>query len=266
MQQTKQAVREFWDAQACGEVYAEGTDLRERLEAQASVRYGLEPFIFRFARFAEAAGRSVLEIGVGMGADHLQWARSRPALLAGIDLTPRAIRLTRSRLELEGATTSLHVADAERLPFADESFDIVYSWGVLHHSPDTAAAVAEVYRVLKPGGRAAVMIYHRDSILGRLLWLRYGMLRGVSIDETYARHLESPGTKAYSRAAAEQLFARFSRTEITVELSAGDLLTGAAGQRHDSPALRVARAVWPRRILRRIAAGKGLFMLVSALK
>jgi SAM-dependent methyltransferase len=266
MQQAKQAVRDFWDAQACGEVYAEGTDLRERLEAQASVRYGLEPFIFRFARFAEAAGRSVLEIGVGMGADHLEWARSRPALLAGIDLTPRAIRLTRSRLELEGATTSLHVADAERLPFADDSFDIVYSWGVLHHSPDTAAAVAEVYRVLKPGGRAAVMIYHRDSILGRLLWLRYGMLRGVSIDETYARHLESPGTKAYSRAAAEQLFARFSRTEITVELSAGDLLTGAAGQRHDGPALRVARAVWPRRILRRIAAGKGLFLLVSAFK
>ena len=174
-------------------MYAKGDSLRQQLEAQAKARYELEPYIFEFAGFQEGAGRRVLEVGVGMGADHLEWAKARPELLAGIDLTPRAVEYTRSRLEPYGLRSKLLVADAESLPFDDDSFDIAYSWGVLHHTPDTFRAVQEVRRVLRPGGTARVMIYHSHSIVGYMLWARYGLVAGRpmrSLADIYAHHLE----------------------------------------------------------------------------
>jgi len=240
--------------------------VRLQLDAQARTRYDLEPFIFDFARFPEAKDKRVLEVGVGMGADHLNWAAQRPALLAGIDLTDRAVQHTRQRLNLNCASSCLHVADAEQLPFHDESFDIVYSWGVLHHSPDTARAVSEIHRVLKPGGRAAVMVYHRNSLTGAMLWLRYGMLKGLSLNDVYARYLESPGTKAYDAEEALRLFGEFSAVQCQVQLSPGDLLVGAAGQRHNGALLSAARTLWPRALIRRVARRRGLFLLIDALK
>ncbi|MGE5100042.1 MAG: class I SAM-dependent methyltransferase [Deltaproteobacteria bacterium] len=264
--QDKLAVQEFWNRRSCGEVYATGDTLAVQLEAQARARYELEPYIFEFARFDEGRGRDVLEIGVGMGADHLEWAKESPRSLTGIDLTPRAIEMTRARLDTYSLTSSLECGDAECLPFPDESFDLVYSWGVLHHSPDTPRAVAEVYRVLRPGGVARVMIYHRWSITGYLLWLRYGMLSGRGLSEVYARYLESPGTKAYTVAEAERLFEQFENVSARSQLSFGDLLRGAVGQRHDGMLLRVAKRLWPRAIIRRVLSRHGLMLLVDAEK
>lgn len=265
----KEAVRDFWEKAACGEVYARGDSLREQLEAQARTRYALEPYIFDFARFAEGKDRDVLEVGVGMGADHLEWAKAGPRSLAGVDLTPRAVELTRARLALYGLRSRLFVSDAESLPFADASFDVVYSWGVLHHTPDTARAVEQVRRVLRPGGAARVMIYHAQSLVGCLLWLRYGLLAGRParpLADIYAHHLESPGTKAYSLGEARRLFAGFSRVELRPQLSVGDLLEGAAGQRHAGAWLALARAFWPRPLIRRALARCGLFLLIEAVK
>jgi ubiquinone/menaquinone biosynthesis C-methylase UbiE len=263
----KAEVAAFWEEASCGEVYATGDGLKESLEAQARARYAMEPYIFPFARFKEGAGRDVLEIGVGMGADHLEWAKARPRTLRGVDLTQRAVDFTRARLEMHGFPADVRTADAENLPFEDESFDIVYSWGVLHHSPDTPRAIDEVRRVLRPGGRAAVMVYHRASVVGYLLWTRYALLSGrpaTSLDEIYARYLESPGTKAYSREEARQLFARFTDVRTSIELSNGDLLEGEAGQRHQGAALRVARRVWPRWAIQRFGRNRGLFLLIEA--
>src|SRR4051812_30928298 len=94
----KDSVRAFWEASPCGEVYAEGDDLSERFRVHAQARYALEPYIFDFARFPDGRDRDVLEIGVGMGADHAEWAKVRPRKLAGIDLTARAVDYTRARL------------------------------------------------------------------------------------------------------------------------------------------------------------------------
>lgn len=265
----KASVGAFWERASCGEVYADGTTERDRYEAQARARYQMEPFIFPFARFAEGAGRDVLEIGVGMGADHLEWAKAGPRSLTGVDLTERAVEHTRRRLSLYGFDANVRTADAERLPFADASFDVVYSWGVLHHTPDTPRAIAEVWRVLRPGGVARVMVYHTHSIVGALLWTRYALLAGRpgrSLADIYAHHLESPGTKAYTPEEARGLFARFSRVTTRVELSNGDLLEGAAGQQHQGAALSLARRVWPRGLIRRLAPGRGLFLLIDAVK
>ena len=91
-------------------------------------------------------------MGVGLGADHQRFAAAG-ARLTGVDLTERAIEHTRQRLAASGLSSQLQTADAENLPFANNSFDIVYSWGVLHHSPNTPKAVDEVWRVLRPGTR-----------------------------------------------------------------------------------------------------------------
>jgi len=264
--QGKLAVREFWNRQSCGEVYATGETLAAQLDAQALARYGLEPYIFEFARFDEGRGRDVLEIGVGMGADHLEWAKESPRSLTGIDLTPRAIELTRARLDAYGLSSTLECGDAEHLPFPDNSFDLVYSWGVLHHSPDTPRAIAEAYRVLRPGGVARVMIYHRWSITGYLLWLRYGMLAGRGLSDVYARYLESPGTKAYTIDEAKRMFARFDNVSVRSQLSFGDLLQGAVGQRHNGTVLRIAKRLWPRALIRRVLSRHGLMLLVEAEK
>jgi len=266
---SKQAVQAFWDEAACGEVYAGLGPTAAGFEQQRERRYELEPFIPGFARFDEVAGLQVLEIGIGMGADHLRFAEARPARLIGVDLTPRAVALTRQRAAGLGLHVDVLVGDAEHLALPDGAFDLVYSWGVLHHSPDTEAALREVRRVLRPGGVARIMVYHRASIVGALLWLRYGLGRGrpgTGLDEIYAGFLESPGTKAYRRREVEAILlaAGFSSVSTSIELSAGDLLEGAAGQRHEGAALRVARRAWPRAVIRRVGRRAGLFLLVEA--
>ncbi len=87
----KSQVQEFWNRSACGEVYADGDTLQQQLQRQAQARYELEPDLRAFAKFSEGQGKDVLEIGVGMGADHLEWAKSGPRSLTGIDLTHRAV-------------------------------------------------------------------------------------------------------------------------------------------------------------------------------
>jgi len=262
----KAAVQEFWNRQSCGEVYAAGDSVRSQLDAQAQKRYELEPYIRDFARFEDGRDRDILEVGVGMGAAHLEWGKSSPRSLTGVDLTPRAIEFTRSRFQAHGLESRLECADAERLPFDDDSFDLVYSWGVLHHSPNTAKAIDEVFRVLRPGGIARVMIYHRWSISGYLLWARYGLIGGLGLTDVYSRYLESPGTKAYTVAEAEQMFSRFSNVNARSQLAFGDLLEGAVGQRHGGILLTVAKKVWPRALIKRFMSGHGLALLIDAEK
>ena len=176
---------------------------------------------------------------------------------------------TRQRLAASGLSSQLQTADAENLPFANNSFDIVYSWGVLHHSPNTPKAVDEVWRVLRPGGSARVMVYHTHSMVGYMLWIRYALLAGRpgrSLADIYAQYLESPGTKAYTVDEARKLFARFVHVEIETVLTHGDLLTSEAGQRHRGALLVIARAVWPRCLIRTFLPGHGLFLLARATK
>ncbi len=268
MHDLKRHVSEFWNRAACGEeLYLAGLD-RAGYEAQARARYELEPYIPEFARFEETCGLRVLEIGVGLGADHQRFAEAG-ADLSGVDLTPRAIEHTRRRLVLFGLTPKLAVGDAETLCFPNERFDLVYSWGVLHHTPDTPRAIAEVWRVLKPGGCARIMLYHKWSLVGLMLWVRFALLvlrPWRTLPYVYAHYLESPGTKAYSVAEARQLFSAFRDVQIRVVLTHGDLLASNVGQRHRGWLLSVARRLWPRWFFTRCCRRLGLFLLIEARK
>ena len=159
----KERVRAFWQAHPCGTKFSDaemGTpEFFARVEAH---RYTKEWHIPEAADFGGARGLKVLEIGCGLGTDGAQFAQAG-AYYTGIDLTEAAIGLARTRFEISGLRGEFRLADAENLDYADASFDRVYSHGVLHHTPDTARAIREIHRVLKPGGRAFVMLYHRGS-------------------------------------------------------------------------------------------------------
>ena len=153
MNQEKQRVKDFWDVASCGEeLFLKSAD-RRGYEEQSISRFSLEGgMIDSLADFEGVRGMRMLEIGVGLGADHQKFAEAG-AILYGIDLTERAIEHTKRRLSIFNLESILAVGDAENLEFEDCFFDRCYSWGVSHHSPNTAKAVSEVWRVLKPGGQ-----------------------------------------------------------------------------------------------------------------
>jgi SAM-dependent methyltransferase len=159
----KERVREFWQEHPCGTKFANAPPGSRRFyELVEEHRYKKEWHIPTAGNFARSKNLRVLEVGCGLGTDGAQFAKAG-ADYTGVDLTEAAVGLARKRFELFGLPGTFRVADAERLDFPDNSFDVVYSHGVLHHTPDTAGAVREVHRVLRPGGRAIVMLYHRDS-------------------------------------------------------------------------------------------------------
>ena len=161
--QLKERVRAFWQEHPCGTKFtAAQPGSRQFYESVEAHRYEKEWHIPAAAGFANAKDLDVLEIGCGLGTDGAQFAKAG-ANYTGIDLTQAAVDLARRRFEVFNLPGNFRVADAEQLDFPDNSFDVVYSHGVLHHTPDTAAAVREVHRVLRPGGRALIMLYHRNS-------------------------------------------------------------------------------------------------------
>jgi len=125
--------------------------------------------------FHELLGKDVLEIGCGTGV-HARLIAEAGAHLTAVDLTPTAVELTKRRLAHARVDADVREADAESLPFADASFDFVWSWGVIHHSEHTERVITEIARVLRPGGRLALMVYHRSSIT---FWVNYVLVRGV---------------------------------------------------------------------------------------
>ena len=205
-----EAVRGFWQRRPCGSKHADAAPGTPEFFAEVEQsRDRLEPFIDRYARFESTAGQRVLEIGTGLGTDFVKFARAG-ARVTGVDLTEAAISSVKARLALEGLSNAeLLVANAEALPFDDASFDVVYSWGVLHHTPDTPRAVSEAIRVLRPGGRLCIMLYARRSWVAFGLWGRYALAVGRpdrSLTDVIATRMESPGTTAYTKRELRELF------------------------------------------------------------
>ena len=125
-------------------------------------RYKVHPRLHSAVGFEKTRGLRVLEIGCGCGSEAERFARAG-AHCTALDLTNAAVSITQRRFQLAGLEGRFTQGDAENLPFADGSFDLVYSHGVLHHTPDTPRTIREVYRVLAPGGRAVIMLYYRNS-------------------------------------------------------------------------------------------------------
>lgn len=263
----KRRAREQWTGDPAGAVYGREHEFgtREFFDAVERHRYtDYAPWMPEVMGFTEFAGARLLEVGCGMGTDLLQFARGG-AQVTGVDLTPRSIQISRQHFAVYGARGDFAISDAEHLPFADESYDVVYSNGVLHHTPDTAGAVREVHRVLRPGGQARVMLYHRGSLAywGQVI-VRHGilggeLLRGNSPVEIMGKYVEfnegggNPLVKVYSRREARKLFSMFSEVKVQVEQ-----LT--------RPELYFLGSIIPAGIFQRLERSIGWNLIISARK
>lgn len=117
----------------------------------------------RYVDFGALAGRDVLEVGCGSGIA-VQLFAEAGARVTAVDLTEWAVETTRARLSAFGLAGTVLEADGEQLPFEGASFDVVFSWGVIHHSSNMDKALAELVRVCRPGGRIVLMVYNRRSL------------------------------------------------------------------------------------------------------
>lgn len=223
----KREAIEQWTHDPCGLSGAQGFEIGtkafyERVDRSRYEEYA--PWMRSSLGFTQFAGQKLLEVGFGVGTDLFQFASSG-AIVSGVDLSPEHLRIATQRFALYSIPAELRLGDAEHLPFEDASFDVVYSFGVLHHTPNTERAVEEIHRVLRLGGRAVIGVYHRYSafylfaVLGERYLLRLGFLR-----ESYRRTLSKiehrehsnacPLVKLYSRRSLRRLLKQFREVQI----------------------------------------------------
>jgi ubiquinone/menaquinone biosynthesis C-methylase UbiE len=231
----KPRVRDFWDAQSCDTQVAKSTKFsRDYFEEIERFRYFDQPFIHSFAQFTRYRGKKVLEVGVGAGTDFIQWLRAG-AYVHGVDLTNEAVTNTRQRVAVYELPPpeGIQVADAEDLPFPSNTFDLGYSFGVLHHSPNTEKAIRELVRVVKPGGEVKMMLYNRHSIYAFNLWVKHALLKAKpwkSLRWVLWNYMESVGTKGYTRKELARMLSdlRLRQIAVNTEITAADYLSASA--------------------------------------
>ena len=251
------AVEEFWQEHACGDGQIGG--LRERFQgdydkfftAYDQFRYQTERHLPACLDALRVAARDVLEIGLGEGSDAERLIR-RGARWSGVDLTTESVARVRARLtQRDLPFTELRQGTVVDLPFADHSFDLVFSHGVLHHVPDIELAQKEIHRVLRPAGELVIMVYarwslnyllsigllRRAALLGAYPLVKAGVLRTGRMPELLAEHVgnaqaagllrylrmeefihhntdgpHNPYAKVYDRRAVERAFPSFRVT------------------------------------------------------
>jgi 2-polyprenyl-3-methyl-5-hydroxy-6-metoxy-1,4-benzoquinol methylase len=157
------------------------------------------------------AGKRVLEIGCGMGM-HSEMMLSAGARLTSIDISETSVNATKARLALRGLTGDIRQMDAEKLEFPDAEFDLVWSWGVIHHSASTGRALKEIHRVLRPGGQAKIMVYAMDGMSAYITMMRryaFGFWRGRKLDDLLWRDSDGFTARYYTQDSWNDLFGIF---------------------------------------------------------
>lgn len=223
----KDEVQNQWDNDPCGHQYVKEAaphtlDWFLEAERYRYVEYG--PWMHETMEFAGHRGERVLEIGAGMGTDLAQFAKNG-AIVTDVDLSSGHLALAKESFALRGLEGSFVHQDAERIPFPDDTFDVVYTNGVIHHTPNTQSVIGEIFRVLKPGGKAIVMVYAENSlhywrnlvgwhgmVLGKLATRSIGdvMSETVELSASGAR----PLVKVYTAKRLRAMFSAFEDISV----------------------------------------------------
>lgn len=210
----EQTIRKFWQENACGD--AQVGRLTQRYDGDYDqfftdydrFRYQNERHLAKCIDTLNVAGRQVLEIGLGEGSESERLIR-QGAHWTGVDLTAESVDRVRSRLTVrELPYRDLRQGSVLGLPFADDTFDLVFSHGVLHHVPDIKQAQHEIHRVIRPSGELVIMVYarwslnylvsigliRRAALLGTFPFARAGILKSDASGGTLAAHLSNAMT------------------------------------------------------------------------
>ena len=225
----KEEIVKQWNSDPCGANAAAGLTMGtdafyQRIDHDRYRDYA--PWMTSVMGFDQFRNKQLLEVGFGMGTDLFQFAR-HGAMVSGIDLTPKHLEIARQRFAYYGMRADLRLGDAEMLPYADETFDVVYTFGVIHHTPNTQQAINEIYRVLRPGGCAIIAVYHKWSaffvlrtILTNYLWTRRFLhtswREAVSRIEYRAHSDAHPLVKVYGRRRMMGMVRAFRITHVDI--------------------------------------------------
>jgi len=169
-------------------------------EQKREFRYSLQDYMHGVFGFDWFKGQKVLEVGCGSGIDAVEFAKYG-AFVTAIDFSEVAVELTQKLAKEAGQKIAVVEASANRIPYKDNTFDCVYSFGVLHHIPEVEEVLSEIQRVLKPGGKVMAMLYHKDSLL-----YAYSILYLKGETE---RNSGCPYVKVYTKKEAVSLFERY---------------------------------------------------------
>jgi len=220
-------VREYWDARPCNIRHSTApVGSREYFDQVEARKYKVEPHIPVFAEFGRWTNRKVLEVGCGIGTDTINFARNG-ARVTAVDLSEKSLAIAKQRAEvfqLQDRIRFFH-ADVERLAdyLPPDGYDLVYSFGVIHHTPRPDRALDEMRKLIGPGGTLKLMVYHRWS--WKVLWilLTYGRGQFWRLARLIADYSEAqtgcPVTYVYSRGEISRLLEKhgFEVADIRVE-------------------------------------------------
>ncbi|MCH8868082.1 MAG: class I SAM-dependent methyltransferase [Chloroflexi bacterium] len=216
LEKATEQVRDYWDSHTMGRQFAKDAGI----EADFGTREffdQLHPHMYRHpwvmklidTESKNRVGQEVLEVGCGMGFDSVEWAK-RGLNVTSVDLTPEAVNAAKIHFDVMDMEGDIRVGDACKLEFEENTFDVVWSKGVLHATPDMPKAVNEVYRVLKPGGRAIILnLYHKYS------WLVF--LQKASRENIEFTDEDPPINKLHSKRQIARIFRKFDDLEIELE-------------------------------------------------
>lgn len=205
-------VQQYWDARPCNVRHSPkpvgSSEYFDEVEAR---KYRVEPHIPAFADFPSWRGKRVLEVGCGIGTDTMNFARAGAAVTA-VDLSGESLRIARERAQVFGLSEHIDFvhANAEELTSAlpDGQYDLIYSFGVVHHTPHPERALEQMRQLAAPGGTLRLMVYHRRSWKVLSIVARGGG-RVWKTNELVAMHSEAqtgcPVTYTYTRQQAREL-------------------------------------------------------------
>ncbi|NJD38936.1 MAG: class I SAM-dependent methyltransferase [Geobacter sp.] len=217
-------VQTYWNARPCNVRHSPSpVGTKQYFDEVEARKYLVEPHIPLFAEFEKWKGKKVLEIGCGIGTDTMNFARAG-AQVTAVDLSTESLALAKKRAEVFGLDNiTFYQANAERLSdyVPVDRYDLVYSFGVIHHTPHPERVIEQIHQYLDKDSIFKIMVYHRRSWKVFWMQMKYGKKPGETLDELIARYSEAetgcPVTYSYTSGTIKEFLKGFEITDMKVD-------------------------------------------------